>query len=343
MEKDQTPENTTDTNTETPKPDELKAEVEQPAESDQQMDPGAEDEQAGSIPEAEPASEPEPETEPEPEKPTEPQQALPDLTASQLTESDPLNKTLAYGGFFLFLLVIILVGASLMNTSRFYVDEHDGAVEVWQGRFSPKAKKQLVIMPGVEAPVVKKDVYTKQDVYPIIFQYYLDKSDALLDVPGLPDFYGIKDYLNKALTYATTEAEIQKARNRINSVDLTVLLYKADRSIGDGTIDGLQAAEAYLGRASELNPDEITAGLIRQKLVSIERMKAALNAEASMAAEQSQAPAQTATDAPPAGSETAAESDSEAIGTEEKGDSTQNPHSTPEKPATEEGKSEQSF
>ena len=329
MEKEQTPEKTTEV-----KSEEQKAAEEQPAEeasteSAEPVESESENEQVDQTPEtdSEPAPEPEPEPEPAPAPEpvaaaaSEPEQPPPDLTVSQLTESDPLNKTLAYGGFFLLLLAILLVGTSLMNTARFFVIERDGAVEVWQGRFSPKAKELLIIMPGMEAPTPKKEVYSRNDVYPTIFQYYLEKSDALLDVPGLPDFSGIKAYLDRSMTYATTEEERQAARERINGIQLSILLYKADISAGKGTMAGLKAAQAYLGVASEMNPDEIESALIKQKLDSIERLKSAMEADKEGSVKEL-----------PAESEQPAESESkaQAVGKVDSNNETHHPGSTVE-------------
>ena len=341
MEKEQTPEKTTEVKSEEQKSAEEQPAEETATESAETVDIEPETEQVDSTPETktEPAPEPEPESAPEPvaetaiepepepapepvaETAIEPEQPPPDLTVSQLTESDPLNKTLAYGGFFLLLLAILLVGTSLMNTARYFVIERDGAVEIWQGRFSPKAKKLLIIMPGMEPPEPKKEVYSRNDVYPTIFQYYLEKSDALLDVPGLPDFSGIKAYLDRSMTYATSEEERQAARERINGIQLSILLYKADISAGKGTMAGLKAAQAYLGVASEMNPDEIESALIKQKLDSIERLKSALEAEKEGSVKEL-----------PAESEQPAESESkaQAVGKVDSNKETQHPESAVE-------------
>lgn len=350
MEKEQTPEKATEVKSEEQKTAEEQPEEEASTESAEPVDIESEIEQLAPTPETEtepaPEPEPEPESAPEPitETASEPAQPPPDLTVSQLTESDPLNKTLAYGGFFLLLLAILLVGTSLMNTARFFVIERDGAVEIWQGRFSPKAKELLIIMPGMEPPAPKKEIYSRNDVYPTIFQYYLEKSDALLDVPGLPDFSGIKAYLDRSMTYATTEEERQAARARINGIQLSILLYKADISAGKGTMAGLKAAQAYLGVASELNPDEIETALIKQKLESIERLKSALEAEKEGSVNK--LPAETEQPAE-------SESNAEAVGKADSNEETQHPGSEVESatksdsnsqsPIAEGEKKEQSF
>ena len=81
----------------------------------------------------------------------------------------------------------------------------DGAVEIWKGKFAPMSQELFIILPGAEAPQSIKDVYLKKEAFPLIFNYYVNKADALLDLPGMPDFDGIKFYLNKAVAFGTTE------------------------------------------------------------------------------------------------------------------------------------------
>jgi len=84
------------------------------------------------------------------------------------------------------------------------------------------------MMPGLPEPKSIKDVYSKEEVFPIISNYYISKANTLLDVPGKPDFQGIKNYLNTALSYTTTDALRQTVYTRLNSVDVIVFIYKAD-------------------------------------------------------------------------------------------------------------------
>ena len=93
-----------------------------------------------------------------------------------------------------------------------------------------------------------------------------------MEVPGMPDFVGIKSYLNKALSFATTEELQQTVHARINHIDRLILLYKADVAASRGSRAGLETALKYLEQAAELNPDEIETELIRKKKTSIREL-----------------------------------------------------------------------
>ena len=184
-------------------------------------------------------------------------------------------------GAFAFL-VLLVIGASFVNQGRFYLNSSNGAVEIWQGKFSPKGQKLLVALPGAAIPAMEAAVYTKQDVYPIVFNYYIDKADAILDVPGAPNFDEVKVYLDKALAYAVTQDLRDIANARINNIDLLILIYKADVAGSRGTIASFEAALGFLNEAKRLAAD----AQVQQIDQKIEAFSAAL---ASLKAAQAEA------------------------------------------------------
>ena len=194
-----------------------------------------------------------------------PQRALPFLLS---------KKLLFFGivGFIFFILMGLVIRTSFYNTSHYYLRSAAGAVEIWQGTFSPGGKKRILIMPGVQIPPKIKDVYAKADVYPLAFNFYVSKADALMEVPGMPDFVGIKSYLNRALFFATTKSLRQTAEARINQIDRMILFYKADVATTKGTRAGLEAALGYLEEVAKLNPDDIETELIKKKKASIREL-----------------------------------------------------------------------
>ena len=127
-------------------------------------------------------------------------------------------------------------------------------------------------MPGVPISQQIKDVYVKEDVYPMAFNFYVSKAAALMEVPGMPDFVGIKSYLNRALSFATTEELRQTAHVRINQIDRMILFYKADVAATKGTRSGLEAALVYLDQIATLEPDDIETDLIEKKKASIREL-----------------------------------------------------------------------
>ncbi len=185
---------------------------------------------------------------------------------------DPLKKIIICSGIGLIILIGLVVYASALNKEKYYLRASEGALEVWKGTFSPAGKKRLVIMPGVKPPESIKPVYSRAEVFPLICEYYIDKSDALIHVPGLPDFAGIKMYLNQALSHATTEEHRQMARVRLNRIDRLTLFYKADVAASKSSLADLERALVFLDEAAELDPDEIEAELIEKKKQAIREM-----------------------------------------------------------------------
>jgi hypothetical protein len=179
---------------------------------------------------------------------------------------------LSITGFIFIILMGLVIRVSYHNTAKYYLKSAAGAVEIWQGTFSPGEKKRILIMPGVQMPAKTKDVYAKEDVFPLAFKFYVSKADALMEVPGMPDFVGIKSYLNRALSFATTDDLQQTAHRRINQIDLLILLYKADVAASKGTRSGFETALGYLDQAAKLNPDEIETELIEKKKESIREL-----------------------------------------------------------------------
>ena len=170
------------------------------------------------------------------------------------------------------MLMGLVIRASYDNTEKYYLKSSAGAIEIWQGTFSPGGKRRILIMPGVQAPAEIKKVYRKEEVFPLAFNFYTQKADALMDVPGMPDFMGIKSYLNRALSFATTEELRQTAHARINQIDRMIFFYKADVAATKGTRVGLEAALNYLDQAAKLNPDDIETETIRKKKAAIREL-----------------------------------------------------------------------
>lgn len=197
----------------------------------------------------------------------------------QTRNKAPLKRSLWFAVIILAVLIALIINASYNNTGKYYLKVAAGAVEIWQGTFSPAGKKRLLIMPGVIPPAKIRSVYTQAEIYPIIFQYYIDKADMLINLPGMPDFSGIKSYLNQSLRYATDEIQHRTAIARLNAVDRIILLYKADVAAGKGSRTGLAEAQKYLNEAAELDPDEIQTELIEKKKQAVIELLEDMKAE----------------------------------------------------------------
>jgi hypothetical protein len=206
----------------------------------------------------------------------------PPVTPMPIVQEDapePISRAIKYGIAAMVLLVLVLLGISNNNSSKYYLYPKEGELEIWKGCFSPKDTKFYMVLPGVSFENEVKAVYSKNDVYPIIFDYHLEQADTLLEVPGLPDLEGIKSRLYQAESYAITAPMKENIKERLNSIERMILLYKVQVAIRKNTADSLEAALKNLQKASALvaNPtqqqeiDQTTA-LVKQLQTEIQTM-----------------------------------------------------------------------
>jgi hypothetical protein len=207
-----------------------------------------------------------------------------DPMTSEIKPADPTEKMLYYGMVGFVVLVLMVVIASWMNTHRYYVKSSEGAVGIWQGKFAPKGAKHLMSVPGLQLAEPIKDTYTANEVFPIIYRYYLDKADMLLDVPGMPDFDGVKEYLNKSLAYATTREMKTVIKSRLDAINLMVLLYKADVAASKNSLEALETAMGLLQEALTYQVDELESARFKQKTEAVRKKIEELNAAAAQTA-----------------------------------------------------------
>lgn len=191
-------------------------------------------------------------------------------------ESDPFQRAIIVFIAVFVLLIALIIGTSYSNKGKYYIQETDGAVEVWQGTFDPMGKELVISLPGGQPPKDIRNVYSKSEVFPLICSYYIDRADSMLDVPGLLDFEGIRVYLNTAMFYATTEKFRSAISRRLNTIDLMMIMYRADVSLSKGTKADLEVALGYLFEAVALDLDKNQADLLEKKIKSVNDLLADL-------------------------------------------------------------------
>ena len=186
-------------------------------------------------------------------------------------------KIVAAGIGLLFLLIMI---ASTSNSGKYYLKPNNGNLEVWKGNFAPMGKSLLVSMPGVPAPKYLKETYRKKEVFPMVFAFYIDQADQLLDTDTYPDFEGIKDNVSKALDFSITPEQKKQASLRLNKIDQMILIYKADIAASRETIESLEKAKDYLEEAADIDGDQAVAKMISEKQNKIAETLSSLKGEA---------------------------------------------------------------
>jgi hypothetical protein len=179
--------------------------------------------------------------------------------------SDTSSRPMQIGIGVFALLILLIIGSSYLNQQHYYIKPIDGAIEIWQGKFAPKGSSLLISLPGEKHKAPVKQVYSQKDVFPLIYDYYRDKAATLMEVKGMPDFETEKDYLKKALCYSSTSQEKAAVTARINSIDLMVLMSKADATISRDTVDSLETALQYLGQAAKLDLEDFQEEQVKRK------------------------------------------------------------------------------
>lgn len=168
-------------------------------------------------------------------------------------------------------LILIVIGTSFSNRGMFYLKNADGGVQVWRGKFAPIGKELALQLEGMAMPQPAQDVYSKEEVYPMAFRYFLDKADGLLNDPGGPDFSRIKGYLHQAASYAPTGALRNRVQVRLNGIDFLVLLHRADVALINGTLPDLQAAKGHLDKAASYASSSYQREQLAKTMAVLER------------------------------------------------------------------------
>jgi hypothetical protein len=192
---------------------------------------------------------------------------------------EPMAKGIKVGLWALAVLMAIIIGTSFSNRAKFYLKDVDGVVQVWRGKFAPAGEELLFSLDGIKTQDPRKDVYTREEICPIVFSYFQDKADAVLDEPRGPDFGKIKAHLYQAASYAPTKELREKVRLRLKSMDFIVLFHKADIAFGRGTLPDLEAARAYLDRAGTYASSDFQRELLVGTRAVVDRTFAALRAQ----------------------------------------------------------------
>lgn len=189
-------------------------------------------------------------------------------------------------------IIALLVFSSYSNTKNYYIAEKDGAVEIWRGIFAPMGKTRLMILPGIQMPREEKEAYGWQDAYRLMYQYYIEKADAILEVPGVPDTAALTQNLEKAIYYAPNREMRDAARVRLVGIRMQTLIHKAQAAINRGTIESATSAIGFLKEAARYDLSEAEAEMVQRKIEEAEAILAdreAAKAEAEKAAAEQKA------------------------------------------------------
>ena len=163
-------------------------------------------------------------------------------------------------------IIALLIFSSYSNTKNYYIAEKDGAVEIWRGIFAPMGKTRLMILPGIQMPPEVKKTYGWQDAYRLMYQYYIEKADATLAVPGIPDTAALTQDLEKAISYAPDREMRDAARTRLVSIHMQTLIQKAQAAMNRGTVESAEEAIGFLKEAARYDLSDAEAEMVQRKI-----------------------------------------------------------------------------
>jgi hypothetical protein len=193
--------------------------------------------------------------------------------------SDPMGTTIKFVLIGFVLIMALVVKVSATNHANYYIKPTKTGVEIWRGIFAPMGQQRLINLENAEIPESARPSYSKEEIYPFIFTHYIKQADVLLEKPGMPDFEGIKSYLNQSMPYAMTEKDRRLATARLNNIDQMIFLIKADVAASKETLADYDAALEYLRQAQALDVDGSKSVLIKEKVDAVESARAALEKE----------------------------------------------------------------
>ncbi len=210
------------------------------------------------------------------EEDVETREAVPPPTVKK--GSDPMETTMKFFAACLAVVFALILWASFSNASKYYLVPVDQGMEIWKGSFAPLGKERVVRLPDVSAPGAIQPVYSREEVYPLAFDYYINKADAILVAPGTPNYDAVEKNLNRAVDYST-KGNAKLAFSKMKDLRLIILMNKADIAATRGTEAGLKEALAYLEQAAAFDGNDLLdlkrtskAELIERKIEGIRSM-----------------------------------------------------------------------
>jgi hypothetical protein len=197
-----------------------------------------------------------------------------------LDEKEPPNTALRVLIGCLAAVFAVLMIASALNSNNFYLEPTAAGLEIWRGKFSPKGKTLLEILPDVDLSIPVKSVYSRDEAMTVVFEYYMNQANQRAGVVAEPDFDVVAEQYAQARTYAPTSAQAAIADNRLRTIRAQSLISAADMATANPTPQNIDRALALLHEAAELATDRTQQQLIRVKIDELTTVKTGTGEEA---------------------------------------------------------------
>ncbi|TWI71716.1 hypothetical protein LZ24_01732, partial [Desulfobotulus alkaliphilus] len=150
------------------------------------------------------------------------------MLAEKKARSEAIFKNMLTAGACFAALFVLIIGSSIYNKSQYFIKTNKDSIEIWQGAFSPRGKNHILTLPGVAGPEVAKEAYTRSEVMPLAFNFYMEQAIEESRKRGTPDFDKVEKLLKKAQTFASSQDERQAVAARLQGITQAIENYKAE-------------------------------------------------------------------------------------------------------------------
>ncbi|SLM33076.1 hypothetical protein MTBBW1_850064 [Desulfamplus magnetovallimortis] len=158
------------------------------------------------------------------------------------SEKNSMNNFIKYSLAIFIIIIIALVNSSYKNSNTYYICDTKKGLEIWKGEFTPMSKTKIVSLNGLDLPENAKSSYTQLEVFPLPFNYFLDKAEAEIKSGTPYDFEAINGYIQKASEFTVLPEDeelidayfksVALAHNHLNNLKITIPSRSADNEIG---------------------------------------------------------------------------------------------------------------
>ncbi|MBF0390384.1 MAG: hypothetical protein HQK71_09815 [Desulfamplus sp.] len=198
-----------------------------------------------------------------------------------------------------FILAAIILKASFDNSNSYYLCDTSRGLDIWQGDFSPMSKSKIASLEGLDIPDAMKQPYKKEEVFPIPFNYYLDKADAIINA-GYPfDFDKINSYIDKASEFISKPEDkfiieeyiqnIKAAQGFVQNANIAIPSRALENENKDNT--AILPDHSEMLNHLDSKPTESAAPLVDNEKAEKEKVETAIKEDVKAVVDEPAAPA----------------------------------------------------
>ena len=181
----------------------------------------------------------------------------------------------------IFIIAGLIISLCMHNSSRYFIEQKDGEVSLWKGRFAPFGKEivedfaPIAVGSSDISPLVDKSYYGKWAAISALFSHMITQADKMLEESDTADFSAANQYLSFAEKIAASSQQKDILSKRYANFYNNL----ADKKIVKSEQDLLRVYEGsltMLDQAVKLNPEdaEVLEAKIQVLLAKIEELQA---------------------------------------------------------------------